>query len=173
MTHAQQNLLVGGLVGLAIGAGAALLFWTMRGSYEDGIRVKNGSLYIHTVGGFELDPAKGKYKTKKSTKGCYNVAVTRGGCADDFYADGAAKVTFTSGIDGISHVVIDEGSWTKKFHLDKGKWNLTDGATRLIYADPNAYLSELKAFDKQDNLILSCTGHATAKMEAHLSPTDC
>lgn len=173
MTDTQQNLIVGGLVGLAIGATAALLFRPASGSYEDGIRVKNGSLYIHTAGGFELDEGKGKYKTQKGTKGCYNVAVTRGACAGDFYVDGAAKVRFTSGIDGTSHVVVDEGFWTKRFHLDKGRWILADGATRLIYGDPNEYLGELKAFDKKDSLILSCTGDATAKMEAHLSPTGC
>ena len=172
MTHAQQNLLVGGLVGLAIGAAAAYFGTRPRGAYEDGIRVKNGSVVLEAVSGSGFDEDQGKIRSRKKTKGCYNVAVNRGQCnRDEFYAENGQTVRLTIRNDSDSsettHVIADEDvTGGKKFSIAKGAWNLSQD--KLLATLEGHSLVKIEAINGS-TIILACAPAGSEKMQAYLA----
>ena len=169
MTNARQNLL-GGLVGLAIGAGAALLFLTMGGSYEDGIRVKNGSIELTTLSRAGFEAHGNGYRTKKKTHGCYTVVVVGGECDGNLRdLDNVKKFSF-QGDNSQPHEAEDDVSGSRFTVKDGANWSLVSNNTTLRYTAAT-YIASISA--TVGGTRLSCVGTETNQLSVWLTATDC
>lgn len=172
----KQILLVAG----AVGAAALLVFGSSPAGYEDGIRVKNGSVKIETASFFinGFTQRDGRFKSKRQTKGCYDVKVETGSCRENRTAlSGAAHVRIQSSDDRWTTMGDQGAGEERRFQLDNDRgWRLDHLVFRfksdLVYGTENHYLKAIEA--TANGVTLNCT--ATEKkqdMWAELTATEC
>lgn len=167
MTATQKNLLLGAAGGAAIGWGVGLIP-AARG-YEDGIRVKNGSIVLTTLSGEGFEQHGNGYRTQLKTHGCYTVVVVGGECEGGVRdLDQVKKIAF-QGDDNRPQEADDEAGG-KKFKVKDGtNWSLESNRTVLRYTA--AYLASFSA--AAGNSRLSCVGSATNPLSVWLTSTEC
>lgn len=171
-----RTLLVAGVVGAA----ALLVLVPSPASYEDGIRVKNGSVRIETAALFinGFTQRDGRFRSKRQTKGCYDVEVKNGSCGTNpTELLGAAQVRIQSSDDRWTTTGDQGEGEERRFQLDDDRgWRLDHRVFRfksdLVYGTENHYLKAIEATAKGVTLNCTATG-ATQNMWGELTATEC
>lgn len=154
--HQVQMVAVGVLLGTALAAGTALLFFRPFADDESGIRVKNGSVILSTKsrGGFRSSAPD--WESKKGASRCYEAVVPATDettCSGPNPLSGLTALRFTSS-DGIEHAVLLTGG---RFKTQlRNSWTRRNQDRDLQYFDAGARLKSMSA-DGEGGQKLECT----------------